>query len=83
MTVLPAIALLLPTCVRELRHRAGVVPKGREQSIKVSLANITANLANLHFTRRHIKTAETVFKGCLEKLLIFSPDVKFLPPADV
>lgn len=80
MTVLPAIALLLPTCVRELRHGAGVVPKGREQSIKVSLANITANL---HFTRWHIKTAETVFKGCLEKLLIFSSDVKFLPPADV
>lgn len=80
MTVLPAIALLLPTCVRELRHGAGVVPKGREQSIKVSLANI---IANLHFTRRHIKTAETALKGCLEKLLIFSPDVEFLPPADV
>lgn len=80
MTVPPAIALLLPTCVRELRHGVGVVPKGREQSIKVSLANLTANL---HFTRRHIKIAETVFKGCLEKLLIFSPDVEFLPPADV
>lgn len=44
VTVLPAIALLLPTCVRELKHGAGVVPKGREQSIKVSLANLTANL---------------------------------------
>lgn len=80
MTVPPAIAFLLPTCVRELRHGAGVVPKGREQSIKVSLANLTANLP---FTRRHIKIAETVFKGCVEKLLIFSPDVEFLPPADV